>query len=161
MAVLGWTLWDKTRDFESMARDYFAAAFGPDGEAALAYLTQLSGLFDPEYLRGEKPMGDEQAATALGRVAGVVDSFLPTIERNIGGGTSCWVRSWLYLRHHAEIAMSLASPLRERAVGHHDAAQLEWSALKQRIWQKEDDLHPVLDVYLFTRVYDGIFKTDH
>jgi hypothetical protein len=148
MAVLGWILWDKTRDFESMARDYFAAAFGPDGEAALAYLTQLSALFDPEYLRGEKRMGEEQAATALARVAGVVDSFLPTIEQNIGGGTRCWGRSWLYLRHHAEIATSLANALRERALVHHAAMQLEWSALKQRIWQKEDDLHLVLDVYL-------------
>jgi hypothetical protein len=67
----------------------------------------------------------------------------------------------LYLRHHAEIATALANALRERALGHHAAAQVEWSALKQRIWQKEDDLHPVLDVYLFTRVYDGIFKTNH
>ncbi len=33
-------------------------------------------------------------------------------------------------------------------------------ALKQRLWQKEAELHPVLDVYLFTRVYDGIFSTD-
>ena len=123
-------------------------------------LTQLSGLFDPEYLRGEKRMGDEQAAAALGRIAGVVDSFKPTIERNNGSGTSCWGRSWLYLQHHAEIATSLASALRVRALGHHAAAQLEWSALKRRIWQKEDDLHPVLEVYLFTRVYDGIFKTD-
>ena len=106
-------------------------------------------------------MGEEQAATALARVAGVVDTFLPTIEQNIGGGTRCWGRSWLYLRHHAEIATSLANALRERALVHHAAMQLEWSALKQRIWQKEDDLHLVLDVYLFTRVYDGIFKTNH
>jgi len=156
---LGWTLWDKTRDFESMAHDYFAAAFGPDGDAAFAYLAELSGLFDPEYLRGEKGEGGEQAATALGRVAGVVDAFLPTIERNIAGGTGCWARSWLYLRHHAELATSLASALRERALGHAAAAQLQWSELKQRLWQKEDDLHPVLDVYLLTRVYDGIFKS--
>jgi len=158
MAVLGWTLWDKTRDFETMAHDYFAAAFGPEGEAALAYLTQLSGLFDPEYLRGEKSLGGEQAAAALGRVAGVVDSFLPTIERNIDSGTACWACSWRYLRHHAEIATSLASALRERAQGDPANAQLEWNALKQRVWQMEDALHPVLDVYLFTRVYDGIFK---
>src|SRR5262245_10577055 len=50
MTVLGWTLWDKTRDFDAMARDYFTAAFGSEGDAALAYLTELSGLFDPEYL---------------------------------------------------------------------------------------------------------------
>jgi hypothetical protein len=159
MAVLGWTLWDKTRDFDTMARDYFAAAFGPEGDDALAYLTQFSGLFDPEYLRGEKSKGDEQAATALGGVAGVVDSFLPTIERNIESATACWARSWLYLRHHAEIATSLASALRERAQGHPATAQLEWNALKQRMWQKEDELHPALDVYLFTRVYDSMFKT--
>jgi hypothetical protein len=159
MAVLGWTLWDKTRDFDSMARDYFAAAFGPEGDNALAYLTQLSGLFDPAYLRGEKSMSDEQAAVGLGRVAGVVDSFLPTIERNIDSGTACWARSWLYLRHHAEMATSLANALRERAQSNPAIAQLEWNALKQRLWQKEDELHPVLDVYLFTRVYDGVFKT--
>jgi hypothetical protein len=158
MAVLGWTLWDKMRDFESMAHDYVAAAFGPEGEGVLAYLTQLSGLFDPEYLRGEKSLDGEQAATALGRIAGVVDSFLPTIERNIDSGTACWVRSWLYLRHHAEIAASLASALREQAQGHTATAQWEWNALKQRVWQKEDTLHPVLEVYLFTRVYDGIFQ---
>jgi hypothetical protein len=158
MAVMGWTLWDKTRDFDAMARDYVAAAFGPDGQAALAYLTQLSELFDPEYLRGEKRLGDEQAAAALGRVAGVVDAFLPTIERNMNSSTACWSRSWQYLRQHAEIATSLASALRERALGHSAAAQLEWDALKQRVWQKEDELHPVLDVHLFTRVYDGLFK---
>jgi hypothetical protein len=160
MAVLGWTLWDKTRDFDSMARDYFAAAFGPEGDAALAYLTELSGLFDPAYLRGEKSAGDEHAATALGRVAGVVDSFLPTIERNTDHGPACWVRSWQYLRHHAEIATSLARALHERAQGQAATAQSEWGALKQRMWQKEDELHPALDVYLFTRVYDGIFRTD-
>lgn len=159
MAVLGWTLWDKTRDFETMARDYFAAAFGPEGAAVLAYLTQLSGLFDPEYVRGEKSLAGEQAATALGRVAGVVDSFLPTIARNIDSGTACWARSWRYLQHHAEIATSLASALRERAQGNLATAQLEWNALKQRVWQKEDELHPVLDVYLFTQVYSGIFAT--
>jgi hypothetical protein len=159
MAVLGWTLWDKTRDFEPMARDYFAAAFGPEGDAARAYLTELSGLFDPAYLRGEKHLGDEQATAALGRVAGLVAAFLPTIERNLRSDSSCWGRSWLYLRHHAEIATSLASALRERADGHSAAAQLEWDALKQRIWQKEAELHPVLDVYLFTHVYDGIFKS--
>src|SRR5215213_8912871 len=126
MAVMGWTLWDKTRDFDTMARDYFAAAFGPDGQAALVYLTQLSRLFDPEYLRGEKSLGGEQAAAALGRVAGVVDSFLPTVERNSDSGSACWAHSWRYLRQHAEIAALLASALRERAQGNPSAAQLEW-----------------------------------
>jgi len=159
MAVLGWTLWDTTRDFDSMARDYAGAAFGPEGQAVLAYLTQLSELFDPAYLRGEKPIEDKHAAAALGRVATIVNSFLPTIEGNSDSATACWNRSWQYLRHHAEIARALASALREQAQGNRDTAQLEWNALKQHVWQLEDQLHPVLDVYLFTRVYEHMFTT--
>jgi hypothetical protein len=159
MAMLGWTLWDKSRDFDTLARDYCAAAFGPEGTAVLAYLTQLSELFDPAYLRGEKGLEDTQAAPAFGHIADVVASFLPTIERNIDNASVCWSRSWLYLRHHAEMATALASALHKRAQGNATTAQQEWQALKQRVWQKEDELHPVLDVYLFTRVYDGIFST--
>jgi hypothetical protein len=159
MTVLGWTLWDKTRDFDTIARDHVAAAFGPESEAVLAYLTQLSELFDPAYLRGEKSLQDAEAAQALERVADVVAPFLPTIERNLDSGVACWSRSWLYLRHHAEIATSLASALHNRAQGNAATAQLEWETLKQRVWQKESELHPVLDIYLFTRVYDGIFNT--
>ena len=157
MAVLGWTLWDKGRGYDDMARDYFAAAFGPEGGDALAYLGQLSELFDPEYLRGEKTAGDEAAAAALGRVAGLVDSFMPTIERNSASETRCWSRSWQYLRHHAEIAAALAGALRERALGNREAALLAWNALRQRAWELEDELHAVLDVYLFTGVYDRLF----
>jgi hypothetical protein len=159
MAMLGWTLWDKSLDFDALAADYCAAAFGPQGTAVLAYLTQLSELFDPAYLRGEKDLEGKQAAPALEHIADVVASFLPTIEQNIDNGSACWSRSWLYLRHHAEIATSLASALHKRAQGNATTAQLEWEALKQRVWQQEDELHPVLDVYLFTRVYDGIFST--
>jgi hypothetical protein len=96
----------------------------------------------------------------LGRVAGVVDAFLPTIERNSGSDTACWARSWHYLRHHAGVATALASALRERALGNLATAQVEWDALKQHLWQQEYELHPVLDVYLCARVYDGMFTAD-
>jgi hypothetical protein len=159
MAVLGWTLWDTARNFEAMASDYFAAAFGPEGAAARAYLAQLSELFDPAYLRGEKPLVSEQAALSLGRVADVVNAFLPTIERNVDSGTACWDRSWLNLRHHAEIVTALAGALRTRALGRPSEAQREWDELKQRLWQLEHEVHPALDVYMLTHVYDGLFRS--
>jgi hypothetical protein len=160
MAVVGWSTWDTTRTTDSIALDYFAAAFGPAGGQALAYLTELSELFDPVYLRGEKPVINAQAAIALARVAAVVDAFLPTIERNLHGDTACWARSWHYLRQHAQIVTALASALYERALGHSALARDRWEALKGHVWQLEDDIHPVLDVYLFARVCDRLFTTD-
>ena len=158
--MLGWTLWDKTRDFETMARDYFAAAFGPEGKAALAYLTQLSGLFDPEYLRGEKSLDGRSSRNCVGARSGcgrcvLADDRAQHSQRHCLLGPLVAVSCGITPRSPRHWPAPCANERRAILA----AAQLEWDALKQRMWQKEDELHPVLDVYLFTRVYDGIFKT--
>jgi hypothetical protein len=157
MTLMGWTLWDTTRDAEAMARDYFAAAFGPDGAAARAYLARLSQFFDPEYLRGERPDAGAQAAAALAQVDATITEFLPTMQRNLARDTLCWARSWHYLLRHAEIARGLAAALRERALGRPVQARAAWDSLAQRAWELEEDLHPVFDTYLFTHVYKRMF----
>ncbi len=54
MHVMAQTLWDDTADVAGLAAAYFAAAFGPDGDTACAYLAEMSRLFDPPYLRGDR-----------------------------------------------------------------------------------------------------------
>lgn len=158
MTLMGWTLWNRERDFDAMARDYFAAAFGPDGEACRAYLAQLSELFDPAYLRGEKPGGDAEAAERLSRVPSLVAAFRPVLERNADHLDPCRAASWAYLSQHAEIVVALAQALEARARGQAGEAAQRWSQLRQMVWQREDTLHSVLDVWLFTRVMDRSFK---
>ncbi len=160
MAVMGWTLWNRERDFDEMARDYFAAAFGPDGEACRAYLEQLGDLFDPAYLRGEKPDGDAEAAGRLKRVPALVDAFRPVIERNVESANPCRAASWAYLRHHADMAVALAGALEARAMGDTDEASKRWQAVQQMVWEREDALHAVLDVWLFTKVMNRLFEND-
>ena len=54
MYVMARTLWDESVDVDGLAAEYFPAAFGADGEAARAYLAEMSRLFDPPYLRGNR-----------------------------------------------------------------------------------------------------------
>lgn len=149
MTVMARTLWNRTADIESVTNDYFASAFGPDGTACRTYLERLSALFDPPYLRGERPEGDKDAAKNLTAVPEHIRAFQPVIEKNCSLSEPSWARSWQYLRHHAEITSALAQSLAAKASGDAEQAQALWAKTLELVWRKEPEIHPVLDCWLF------------
>jgi hypothetical protein len=158
MTLMGWTLWDREREFDEMARDYFNAAFGPDGALAQAYLERLSALFDPPYLRGEQPAVNAAAAERLRQVPAAVEAFRPVIARNAGSGIACHAASWAYLAHHADLMVGLADALEARARGDAAGALEQWEAVRGMAWQREPELHAVFDTWLFNNVYSSKFE---
>jgi hypothetical protein len=157
MAVLGRALWDPALDFATLTEDYFAAAFGADGRAALSYLEELSRRFDPPYLRGEKPARDPAAAAGYAELPGVIAAFRPTIAANLAAADPCHARSWHYLDRHADLCLGLAEALRLRALGDDAAALAAWEATAGYAREHELDLHPALDVYEFLSVHGKFF----
>jgi Domain of unknown function (DUF4838) len=157
MTVMGRMLWDTVLAFDAIARDYFDSAFGADGEACFEYLAKLSELFEPPYLRGETK-GTEAIAQKLGQVQGVIDAFLPMIERNLGSADPCHAKSWEYLRHHAELAAWLARAFKARADGDPETARTLWEDIKAMAWKKEPELQRVLDVWNYAGTIDRKFK---
>ena len=158
MAVMGRTLWNTDLDFDEIARDYFSSAFGPDGEASRAYLAKLSELFDPIFLRGEKDGATEEAVGRLTRIPEEIAKFRPVIERNLGSADPCYAKSWLYLKHHAELCEALAQALKAKASGDRPGGASAWQHVRQMAWEKEPVLHAVFDSWLFTSRLDGRFK---
>ena len=154
MVLMGWALWNRSLDFEVMTEDYFAHAFGPEGNACRAYLENLTRLFDPVYLRGEKPGTDNEALVLLKEIPGVVEKFRPVIEKNIHLDNTCWSASWKYLAHHADFAESFARVLIARAQGDLEQAQELWASLTRMLWEREDSLHPVFDTWNFVRTIE-------
>jgi hypothetical protein len=155
--VLGRTLWGSRQTYDEMAADYYAAAFGADAAACREYLETLTRLFDPVYLRGEKPGEDARAAESLEAVPGVLAAFRPAIERNRASPDPCRAASWRYLAHHAEIAGALSRALALRARGNAAEARKRWEALARDVWRQEDVLHTVLDAREFVHVMGGRF----
>ena len=149
MVTMGWTLWNSRISFEDIVEDYFRAAFGQDGEKCYEYLKQLTDLFDPVYLRGEKTEVDPQAVRAFNQVQKLIEEFEPTIARNIGLNNACQAYSWRYLQQHADICKALAHALEARARGDRDLAIRRWESVKSLVWSREDILHRVFDVWLF------------
>jgi len=157
MAVMGKTLWDRDAPLEEIARDYFISAFGEDGEACLSYLRELSRLFDPPYIRGEKPKVNPEAAASFARIPEAIARFQPVIHRNLARMNPCHARSWHYLDIHAALCLQLALALQHRAQGHDAPARSAWESVKRMVQEKEDDLQPVLDVYEFIQTLQGLF----
>ncbi len=149
MTVMGRTLWDAKADFDAVADDYFRSAFGPDGPACRDYLERLSELFDPVYIRGEKEWMDAGQAQRFARAPDMIQGFMLTVAANLESDASCHRASWRYLKHHAELVQGLARAFHAKALGMDEAAQKAWEATKQFAWDKEPDLHLVLDTWLF------------
>lgn len=68
-------LWDKTADFDAVADEYFTAEYGDAAADVRAFLEELSRLFDPPYLRGERPRLSEEHAARFDRIPAVVAEF--------------------------------------------------------------------------------------
>ena len=158
MYTLGKSLWNKKQNFDDIANDYFVSAFGPDGKWARNYLSELSELFDPVYLRGEKVVEAAEAAHKLETAKDTIEKAYPIIKNHAEAGDTCWEHSWQYLKHHADINMLLAQALKARALGDMETARAIWQQVVQTVRQREGDLHTVLDVMLYIGTLSSLFN---
>lgn len=149
MYVMARILWNSGLTFEEIAADYFNAAFGDDGYLCKHYLEQLSLLFDPEYLRGEKPSLSLENAEKLSRIPALIKQFRPIIKRNLHHPDMCRRKSWEYLRYHSDISYELSRIMREKAFGNNIRSLIIWENLKTVISKNEDRIQSVFDLFEF------------
>ncbi|MBP3918975.1 MAG: DUF4838 domain-containing protein [Clostridia bacterium] len=149
MLAMAETLWNREAVFADIARSYFTAAFGDDGIKVWRYLAVLSDLFDPEYLRGEKPAIDEEKARSFAKIPGIIADFMPVITRNIARAhiRPTQKKSWEYLLYHAQGSTLFAQALAYYADDMQEDAHAKFEAMIAYYNRIEPEVHPALDVY--------------
>lgn len=78
------------------------------------------------------------------------------IERNLFAEQVCHSVSWRYLNKHREIWLEMTRIFELFYEQKPDEAREKWAAYKLKLWQMEDEVQPVLDVYNFVIVFDWI-----
>ena len=170
MIMMGETLFDKSADFDRVANDYFAGAFGKDGGAVRAYLEELSRLLSPDDFRISIKLDTDsqgigkaitnakgwknnpEVAKRAEQIPAHVDAFIRVIEDNISlATTNAVMDSWLYLRYHAEIVKRFANILCFGAKNDLEAAKAAYFELEQYVSENELSFHRVFDGFLFLR----------
>lgn len=158
MAAMSEVLWNKKVEFEDVAEKYFQEAFGSDGEAVMEYLSTLSMLFNPPYLRGECAVINEQSAEKYAQIPVVVAQFAKQIHSQLAKQKSelepAQRKSWEYLLPHGELCKMLAKTFGYLAQGNLDKADEAMQFAMGYAQQCEVELHNVFDVCLFFETYE-------
>lgn len=163
MYAMAAALWSPAREYADVEQEYFEAAFGGDWKAARGYLYELSELFDPEYLRGDRRARDGtpnikcEEPPAFAKIADVIAGFRPVISGHADADDVVRQASWRFLAHHADICEPLAAAYEARERGDEEAALEHWERAARIAWEREPELHTVFDVYLFTNTLAGRF----
>lgn len=159
MYLYGKTLWDENARFDTLAEEYFKGAFGKDWRACLDYMAELSCLFDPVYLRGDKDSSaHEEAVVKMAQVPELVQRFKKVIESNVSNENQAVALSWKYLMYHAELVTLLSYALKARAIGDRTNAKEYWQMTLRYAFAHEDFLQPVFDVFDFSRFIGALFR---
>ncbi len=161
MITMAETLWNKETKYSDIVRRYFADAFGPEGIKAWRYLSKLSETFDPVWLRNEKPAEDRAKARAFADLPDYIQSFIPTIHRNVSDQTlNPTVRkSWEILLYHAQACILFAEACEFRAAGMQEEAVAKFDQLMLYYHQVEAEIHPYFDPYIFRDAVQRRMKT--
>ncbi len=144
MVTMGRTLWDTELEFEDIAADYFAAAYGPDGAACRKFLSET------EQLTGEINRlldAEEDAAGAVEELEGLVEEFGPVLERNEAaeGDDLCRETSWRLMGLYVRIMREFTEYARARAAGHPAAMGMIGHPLREQLLEVEDEYQPYLE----------------
>lgn len=150
MVAMAETLWNRETKYTDIVRSYFSDAYGIDGIKVWRYLTMISDLFDPVYMRGEKPQLDDAKAREFAKIPDVIENFMPIICRNVSAHTDpAQKKSWEYLLYHAQAAALYAQALAYRAEGKKDEAASLYDQLMAYLRQVEPEIHPAFDLWNF------------
>jgi hypothetical protein len=159
MLSMARTLWNKDISFEKIKDDYFKAAFGEDGDKVSEYLCNISELFDPEYLRGEKKTISLENAEKFRKIPAVAGEFLPFIIKNLKANNAPAVTlSWQYLAYHATYCILLSNCLRYKAEGNMGEVYKAWEEVVKYLRSIEKDIHNVFDLNIFLSAYNGVLN---
>jgi len=143
MVVMGRTLWNSRLDFDEIARDYFAAAYGPDGQACLEFIasTQAAG----ENIRRMLANGDEAVARAAHDLRETVRRFAPVIKRNqVATSGPCLALSWRMMVVYSEVLQEFLEYTEAKSHDERQAVELVRTVARQHLFAVEDELQPYL-----------------
>ena len=159
MHAMGAALWDKTKSFEEVAAGYYADVFGEHGEKMHRYFKTLTELCDTSYLRGEKPVVNEEVAKKFAQIPKTVNEMLPFVLCALEGEREpCRKKMWEALAVHGQLCLYMAEIYGGLAAGNTEKLDERWDNVKDYLYRMEPLVHEMLDVQFYISVIGGMLQ---
>ncbi len=176
VSIMFEALYDEDLDESAYTDDYFKSAYGENYEAAKAYLTRISQLFNPNELRSTMSVVDEDtglttvkqvnlwrdnpdAAKRFAEIPTLCESFRNVALESASSATDlCRKKSWDYLVLHTQYATMLANAFESGANGDMDGAIAKYNALLNVMYGDEDKWQNDYDLCLYRQFMGAKFR---
>lgn len=161
--LLGAKLFDRDADYETVAKEYFEAAFGANWQTARDFLQAMEEGFSWPYCRGELPVVNEEAAAIFRETPQKLYAFRDRLRDGENAAEFPeQKRMWLHLMEATEIYGELALVLYNKASGKPtELVKEQFELFRQNICRREEFLQEVWDFCSFYSIVGTtINKTD-
>jgi len=153
MNAMAAALWNKNRSFETFALEYFTDMFGEYAPEMHQYFKELSRLFQPAYMRGEKEYVNEESVKLFSEIPMLINKMMPRLLSRMERETDPYrKKTWFALTIHAQICIYLADALILKAKGLQAAAESKWERMVDYVNRIEPLIHDLFDVMYFKNV---------
>ena len=144
--VMGRRLFDEDLSFETLAEEYYRAAYGPRWELAKDCLSRLSDLQVCDYLNGKGPRQSPAMAERLTQIENICTRYLSWPEGRSTAEHSLQEGFWRRLSCHLEHVSLLAHAMACLARGEKESRS-SWLTFRDTICRREPQLQLWLDGY--------------
>jgi len=155
MNAMGNALWTGKDNFHPSAKAYFSAAYGEDGEGVSQLMENLSRLFDPEILRGEKPVKDSIAVENYRRIPLCIDEFMPVVRKNLESTEGVQLRSWQCLEFYLSLCRKTAATLLAASLADRKGMDEAWQVARKFACDNEIRFQKEFDVFEFLNIWEN------
>ena len=150
MNAMAAALWNKNASFDKVASDYFAHAYGENGNEVAEYFKTLSDLADPVFVRGEREnIVDPELVKKFTECKKAVAEFAGFVKTKLDWEDDTLALSYKYLYLQTELADLYLDWEIALASGDLEAVKNKVDALIDFATKTEGDLHRVFDAYEF------------
>ena len=162
------TLYDISLTPEEIAKDYFDTAFGEGAEEFKSYLSEISDVFEFDYITGEGSAdmkvssfyNPEYSARLKAAIPAILEKGRKLVEKYYNSDERVRTVSVRLIEKHITFTDYYARAIIEKAVGRDSAAAEIFNEWCELFGKMEYELRRYFDNFLFFRKAEGAFKRD-
>ena len=150
--VMGLVSMDTELEFDAVAGDYYASAYGERGQEVLAYLSEISQQYDMDYFINRGQMVNPEMTARFERVIRDLEAFAPVIGEALSDPAMPPVqrRFWRELSYHQAYTFYLTQALILKSKGEDPTPA--YRAFAELVRESEPEFQKSLDTYRILEV---------
>ncbi len=163
--LYGETMYDTSRTFEDLEKEYFSAAYGKDWKKVVEFFDKIDSLSDYMYLAGDKSSDLEkgrhynpEVCEKFDKIPAIVDEFIPVVKEHYNTPHRSEYVSWNLLEWYGKFLKIYSQGASLKAKGEDEKAEQKFDELCKTMGPLDLIRHDNYDHFAFMTAINSILR---